>query len=109
MNLRNLTPASGCQDHTTSPYALAPFVRANRAPTLPRPPHPAPTSVTIAKRPYVWDGIISLYSCFYQNEKRNIFANGDGHVFARGSDLPVRQFFHRVHLDARRLSGARVA
>ena len=42
MNLRNLTPASGCQDHTTSLYASAPFVRANYAPTLPRPPHPPP-------------------------------------------------------------------
>jgi hypothetical protein len=31
-----LTPAPGCQDHTTSPSATAPFVRA-----LPRPPHPA--------------------------------------------------------------------
>src|SRR3979490_706584 len=25
--------------------------------TLPRPSHPAPTSVTIAKRPSVWDGM----------------------------------------------------
>jgi hypothetical protein len=26
--LTNLTPASGRQDHTTSPYAASPFVRA---------------------------------------------------------------------------------
>jgi hypothetical protein len=86
MHLReNLAPASGRQDHTTSPSAAvsaknvstawyqpaevltttesAPFVcapfhrsRENRpaitcAPTLPRPPHPAPTSVTFATRP----------------------------------------------------------
>ena len=52
----NLTPASGRQDHTTSPSASAPFVsspfdrsRAKNPPcdsraclTLPRPPHPAP-------------------------------------------------------------------
>src|SRR3979409_2526244 len=33
----DLTPASGCQDHTTSPSASAPFVSVP-----PRPPHPAP-------------------------------------------------------------------
>src|SRR5713226_4606987 len=53
----NLTPASGRQDHTTSPYASAPFVSSpfdrSRIPkepalhhvarlTLPRPPHPTP-------------------------------------------------------------------
>src|ERR1700754_2591739 len=36
--LKNLTPASRRQDHTTSPSASAPFV--SRAPS--RPPHPAP-------------------------------------------------------------------
>src|SRR5450631_2537280 len=71
----NLTPASGCQDHTTSPYAATSFVsspfdrsRAFRQPalhhvarlTLPRPPHPHPASVTIAIRPSVgWDGGIN--------------------------------------------------
>src|ERR1700744_3577736 len=52
-SLKNLTPASGRQDHTTSPYATAPFVRAQkkRATTLPRPPHPAPTLVTTADAP----------------------------------------------------------
>ncbi len=33
----NLTPAPGCQDHTTSPSTSAPFVRV-----LKRPPHPVP-------------------------------------------------------------------
>jgi len=42
----NLTPASGRRDHTTSPYASAPFVKAH-----PRPPHPAARFVTIASRP----------------------------------------------------------
>ena len=60
-----LTPASGRQDHTTSPYAAAPFVSppVDRSQifrpalhhlarlTLLRPPHPSPTFVTIAKRP----------------------------------------------------------
>src|ERR1700692_24093 len=34
----NLTPASGCQDHTTSPYASSALVLKHH----PRPPHPAP-------------------------------------------------------------------
>src|SRR6266851_472673 len=43
MTPRNLTPASGRQDHTTLPSASASFVRALFARlTLPRPPHPAP-------------------------------------------------------------------
>jgi hypothetical protein len=33
----NLAPAPRRQDHTTSPYASAPFVKAH-----PRPPHPIP-------------------------------------------------------------------
>ena len=68
LNSANLTPASGRQDHTTSPYAATSLVRslgdrsqAFRQPalqliarkTLPPPPHPIPTSVTIAIRPSV--------------------------------------------------------
>ncbi len=63
---QDLTPASGRQDHTTSPYATTSFVSApfDRSQilvrpalhhvsrlTLPRPPHPHPASVTIAIRP----------------------------------------------------------
>jgi hypothetical protein len=44
----NLTPASGCQDHTTSPSASAPFVKSASASTA---SHPA--AVTIACRPSV--------------------------------------------------------
>jgi len=43
--IADLTPASGRQNHTTSPYASASFVRPAFARlTLPRPPHPAPRS-----------------------------------------------------------------
>ena len=42
----DLTPASGCQDHTTSPSASALSSAAPSASTASR-----PTSVTIAKRP----------------------------------------------------------
>jgi len=52
----NLTPASGRQDHTTSPYAPASFVCVSQAedpiaPMLPRPPLPAPTFLTMANAP----------------------------------------------------------
>jgi hypothetical protein len=46
--IANLTPASGRQDHTTSPSALAPFVKGDFASTASR-----PASVTIASRPSV--------------------------------------------------------
>jgi hypothetical protein len=50
--LARLAPASGCQDHTTSPSAAAPFVRMTRSCTsLSRPSHPAPRFVTIAHTP----------------------------------------------------------
>jgi hypothetical protein len=73
-NLRRLDTSNGCQDHTVLPYAaarlrqkalraLAPFVwraliahgrtalRSQARPTLPRPPHPIPTFVTMANAP----------------------------------------------------------
>jgi hypothetical protein len=52
--LKNLMPASGHQDHTTSPSASSAFVNAPSASTASR-----LTSVTIAKRPSVeagWQG-----------------------------------------------------
>src|SRR3984957_18348683 len=45
--LENLTPASGRQDHTTSPSAD----KRSRQQRRLRPSHPRPTFVTIAKRP----------------------------------------------------------
>jgi hypothetical protein len=52
----NLTPASGHQDHTTSPYASAPFVKGASTSIA---SHPA--LVTIAKRPSYRDGTKSIY------------------------------------------------
>src|SRR6185437_4026134 len=48
---QGLIPASGDQDHTPSPSASTRLVSARH----PRPSHPAPTSVTIAIRPSLWD------------------------------------------------------
>jgi hypothetical protein len=50
--LKNLTPASGCQDHTTSPSAG----NIIRLVMLLRPPHPAPTLVTMANAPLCGTG-----------------------------------------------------
>jgi hypothetical protein len=45
--LKNLMPASGHQDHATSPSAASIARQARR----PRPPHPAPTFVTLRNAP----------------------------------------------------------
>lgn len=53
----NLTPASGCQSHTTSPFASASFVSALFAcPTLPRPPHPLPNVFDDRENAPLWAG-----------------------------------------------------
>jgi hypothetical protein len=49
----NLTPASGRQDHTTSPSARLRSRQSRNS----RPSHPSLTFVTIAKRPFVWAGM----------------------------------------------------
>jgi hypothetical protein len=50
--LKNLTPSSRRQDHTTLPSARGALVFGAAS----RPPHPASTSVTIAKRPSLGAG-----------------------------------------------------
>jgi hypothetical protein len=67
----NLTPASGRQDHTTSPSASAPFVIDTSASTASR-----PASVTIANRPSVGrDG--ESYSLISISEKQKYFCKWD--------------------------------
>ena len=87
----NLTPASGRQDHTTSPSAATSLVsvlcdrsRAHHPPcdpiarkTLPRPSHPAPTSVAIAKRPSWWDGIRKVLDVIWGVRKQKYFCKRD--------------------------------
>src|SRR6202795_5037014 len=75
--LRNLTPASGRQDHTPSPSASAPFVRSASASTA-----SCPASVTISSRPLVGqDG--KSYSLICISEKQKYVATGARQVFAR--------------------------
>jgi hypothetical protein len=64
-----LTPASGRQDHTTSPSAPAPLVLRRRC--VHRIPHP--TSVTIAIRPSWWDGMAGRIHNFWFSEREIFF------------------------------------
>jgi hypothetical protein len=69
---RNLTPASGRQDHTTSPSATKRF--RQRAVCVHR--IPCPTSVTIAKRPSVWDGMAGDAEVIWVGRERKYFCKG---------------------------------
>src|SRR5260370_28833827 len=68
----NLTPASGRQDHTTSPSAS----RRSRQQRRLRPPHPVPYVRDDRETPLRGDGTKSQYSCFYPPVKRN-FGNSE--------------------------------
>jgi len=70
----NLTPASGRQDHTTSPSAS----RRSRQQRRLRPPHPVPNVRDDRETPLCSGRDDSLYSCFYQTAKRKIFAERAG-------------------------------
>jgi hypothetical protein len=88
----NLTPASGRQDHTTSPYAATSLVRVlltahgflRTRPAIPSRARrcrvhriPCPTSVTIAKRPSVWDGMTRLIEMFLPTTEAKYFCKWD--------------------------------
>src|SRR5216684_5698791 len=88
----NLTPASGRQDHTTSPYAATSLVRVlltahgflRNRPAIPSRAKrcrvhriPCPTSVTIAKRPSVWDGMARVVEVIWGVRKQKYFCKRD--------------------------------
>src|SRR6267154_6556456 len=87
----NLTPASGRQDHTTSPYATSSLVRvlliAHKSfdspcdpvarQTLPRPPHPHPASVTIMIRPSGGVGWREFVEMICPTGEAKYFCKGD--------------------------------
>ncbi|SHL78735.1 hypothetical protein SAMN05444159_6818 [Bradyrhizobium lablabi] len=103
--LRRLDTSNGCQDHTVLPYASSVLVcvsliahrqspprnPVSRA-TLPRPPQPAPTFVTMANAPLSGrDG--ERYSFDLPDRLSGIFLRRglDSSIDERRSDLPVRQ------------------
>src|ERR1700677_3849755 len=71
--IANLTPASGRQDHTTSPSARL----RSRQSRHPRPSHPDPTFVTIAKRPFVWVGMAADIEVIWVRRERKYFCEKD--------------------------------
>jgi hypothetical protein len=90
LNSANLTPASGRQDHTTSPYATSslvrllltahrpkPALRSVARKTLPRPPHPHPASVTIAIRPCCGVGWREFVEMICPTGEVKYFCKGD--------------------------------
>jgi len=70
----NLTPASRCQDYTTSPSAR----KHPRQKRHPRPPHPAPRFATIMIRPFEWDGMAGNIKVIWFLKNGNIFSMGTG-------------------------------
>jgi hypothetical protein len=82
----NLTPASGRQDHTTSPSASR---IARQARSL-RPPHPAPRFVTLRNAP-LWDGTARVIKVIWVFGKSEYFCKEgwtEGLINCPG-DLPV--------------------
>jgi len=78
---RDLTPASGRQDHTTSPSAL----RAFRLEASKRPPHPALNVRDDRETPLCEAGRRKIWMWFAQSAKGNIFAGRTGQVESRWS------------------------
>jgi hypothetical protein len=87
-----LDTSNGCQDHTTSPSAIMPLV--SRAPdhsrissirpaimfahtTRSRPPHPIPTSVTIAIRPSLRDETARVINLIWGKREAEYFCAVD--------------------------------
>jgi hypothetical protein len=70
---RDLTSASGGQDHTPSPSASASFVRVHKArATPPRPSHPAPNVRDDREAPLLSErGTVRIMLLIYGNVKRD--------------------------------------
>ena len=102
-----LDTSNGCQDHATSPSAAAPFVCApadrsrknrpaitSRAPTLPRPPHPALHVRDDRDTPLCTRRDTGINNAVSTKRRSEIFfARGLDTCFARSAfDLPDGQF-----------------
>jgi hypothetical protein len=95
-------PASGHQDHTTSPSALAPFVKGTIS-VHRIPPHVRDDRET----PLCWDGTESKYCCFYRAVKRNFGKSETGGGVAHGA-APQQVVIprHRVSPPASPMTGS---
>jgi hypothetical protein len=120
MTSANLTPASGCQDHTTSPSASAPFVKGASTSTASR-----PASVTIAKRPFGGAGrgayrpdlgrgastIFEIRKIFFEIRHRPVMAGlvPAIHVFGRNEKSKTWMPGTRPGMTAAAVAGARAS
>src|SRR5881394_4185449 len=86
--LKNLTPASRRQDHTTSPYALAFSSGVKKRLTPKRPPHSGPTHRDDRETPLLWAGMAEDIILISRIVKRNIFDFGAYRILQIRSDLP---------------------
>jgi hypothetical protein len=102
--LRRFDISNGCQDHTTSPYALAPFVSApldrsqagKTCPaiavarlTLPRPSHPASNVRDDREAPLLWERDTPMLRLIWgQDQLRHIGTTGKLRI-TRMRALPV--------------------
>ena len=92
MTSANLTPASGCQDHTTSPSAgKARFVLARHR----RPPHPAAHVRDDRETPLMWDGTAKNIHLICISEKQKYFREGGWTGRASGPQATARRANHR--------------
>jgi hypothetical protein len=101
--IADLTPASGRQDHTTSPSAS----RRARQSRHPRPSHPDLTFVTIAKRPFVWAGMARDIEVIWVKSEPEYFCGEDWTTQIRLN--PKENFFSAVTPGTRRKSAVKGA
>jgi hypothetical protein len=70
-----------------------PALHSPCATTLPRPPHPIPTSVTIAIRPSLWDGMARDKEMIWVRRKREYFLKQGS--TPKSPDRPPEQIGHQ--------------
>src|SRR3954449_6702789 len=61
----------------SGPHDFAVRLSTVRQPCYQRPPHPVPTFVTIAKRPFVWDGMAGVIVLIWVRLETECFCKGD--------------------------------
>jgi hypothetical protein len=94
----NLAPASGRQNHTISPSAIASFVRAMIAPELSRPSHPASYVRDDRETPLMWERDGDGYKFDLGSSRSDLFSRDGLDRFSRKPrDLPVVQSHNTSH------------
>jgi hypothetical protein len=94
----SLAPASGRQNHTISPSAIASFVRAMIAPELLRPSHPASNVRDDRETPLKWERDGDGYKFDLGSSRSDLFSCEWLDMFSqKRRDLPVMQSHKTSH------------